>query len=235
MGVFPIIMNILQFWLIDSIVKASAEEPLSLDSDAHDNLDREPLFGAPSDDEDEDVGTQRHDIENPKPHPPHTIARSHSPGKSSGSVTPLAIEPKGSGSITPTAVDGYSYPPSLSSSLTSNSSNSSSSLSSPISSLRDGRPPNKKKRSIPAPLHIRQSTQPAVNSPAPPSAPATMKVAEVPQDNKASSQDWDDSWGDSEDWAERVGEEEWTGRRIEEKKETVNGIWTSQEAHVNTH
>lgn len=88
MGVFPIIMNILQFWLIDSIVKASTEEPLSLDSDAHDNLDREPLFGAPSDDEDEDVGTQRHDIENPKPHPPHTIARSHSPGKSSGSVTP---------------------------------------------------------------------------------------------------------------------------------------------------
>ena len=56
MGLFPIIMNILQFWLIDSIVKAHAP-PLTLDDDAprlsvH-GSDREPLFEADGSDEDE--------------------------------------------------------------------------------------------------------------------------------------------------------------------------------------
>jgi hypothetical protein len=51
MGLFPIIMNVLQFWLIDSIVKAHVP-PLALTDDTsrlgvHDD-DREPLFQADS-------------------------------------------------------------------------------------------------------------------------------------------------------------------------------------------
>jgi len=52
MGIFPIFMNILQFWLIDSIVKASttsdAARPSPRNSDAG---DREPLFNSPDDDD----------------------------------------------------------------------------------------------------------------------------------------------------------------------------------------
>lgn len=54
MGVFPMIMNIVQFWLIDSIVKASTNSiaVLSASSRNSDSQDREPLFNS-SDDEDE--------------------------------------------------------------------------------------------------------------------------------------------------------------------------------------
>lgn len=57
MGLFPIVMNVVQFWLIDSIVKAHAP-PLALTEDPsrHDTGDREPLFQADgSDEEDETV------------------------------------------------------------------------------------------------------------------------------------------------------------------------------------
>ena len=76
MGLFPIIMNILQFWLIDSIVKAH-DPPLTLadDSSRHgaSEGDREPLFQADgSDEEDETVdesGSTRskYDVESPEP------------------------------------------------------------------------------------------------------------------------------------------------------------------------
>ncbi|KAG6329071.1 hypothetical protein ID866_10018 [Astraeus odoratus] len=67
MGIFPILMNILQFWLIDSIVKASGNQfnntfdtPRSSDA-----RDREPLFRT-SEEDDEDI--LRQDMENtPRP------------------------------------------------------------------------------------------------------------------------------------------------------------------------
>ena len=75
MGLFPIIMNVLQFWLIDSIVKAHAP-PLALTDDAsrlgvHDS-DREPLFQADGSGEDETVDepgstSPKHDVENTEP------------------------------------------------------------------------------------------------------------------------------------------------------------------------
>ncbi|KAF9034994.1 hypothetical protein BDZ89DRAFT_947024 [Hymenopellis radicata] len=223
MGIFPIVMNVLQFWLIDSIVKASEPSTLSLDTDAHDGLDREPLFGVPSDDEDDDIGPQRHDIENPRPpSPEYTHTRSHSPGKTSGSITPMAVESKSSGSSSTEAVEMHSYPPSLSSSITSNS--STSSMPPPIREAK-----LIKKKRTPPPLHIRRATQPAVNSPAPASA---VKMTETRQET---SSDWDDSWGDSEDWADRVGEEDWTGRRLEEKKESIQDVWDSHELDRQIH
>ena len=76
MGLFPIAMNILQFWLIDSIVKAHAP-PLVLTEDSSrlgaQGGDREPLIQADgSDEEDETVDDPgstppKYDVENPEP------------------------------------------------------------------------------------------------------------------------------------------------------------------------
>jgi hypothetical protein len=54
MGVFPMIMNIVQFWLIDSIVKASTSSIAARSASPRhsDSRDREPLFGSPDDDDD---------------------------------------------------------------------------------------------------------------------------------------------------------------------------------------
>ncbi|KAF9034972.1 hypothetical protein BDZ89DRAFT_495987 [Hymenopellis radicata] len=79
MGIFPIVMNVLQFWLIDSIVKASEPSTLSLDTDAHDGLDREPLFGVPSDDEDDDIGPNDTTLRTPDQLHQSTITLVHTP------------------------------------------------------------------------------------------------------------------------------------------------------------
>ena len=71
MGLFPIAMNIIQFWLIDSIVKATSQEmePRSSPSPRL-SADREPLFSAnASEDGSTDEGCSElrvHDIENPE-------------------------------------------------------------------------------------------------------------------------------------------------------------------------
>lgn len=60
MGIFPIIMNTLQFWLIDSIVKANGSQfnPPFAAARNSDAQDREPLFRDGGDD------TLPHDVEN---------------------------------------------------------------------------------------------------------------------------------------------------------------------------
>ncbi|KAF8574204.1 hypothetical protein K439DRAFT_1373081, partial [Ramaria rubella] len=67
MGIFPIIMNVLQFWLIDSIVKASASRPMEDSSRVDDEGSRRPLFHDPESDSDDDhiPAQRRHDIETP--------------------------------------------------------------------------------------------------------------------------------------------------------------------------
>ncbi|KAG9317801.1 vacuolar membrane protein-domain-containing protein [Chiua virens] len=54
MGIFPIFMNILQFWVIDSIVKASTTAPAtySVSPRNSDCPDHEPLFNSRDDDDD---------------------------------------------------------------------------------------------------------------------------------------------------------------------------------------
>jgi len=54
MGLFPIFMNIIQFWLIDSIVKAGGFAGIALPTDQADAADREPLFRSSSDSGDDD-------------------------------------------------------------------------------------------------------------------------------------------------------------------------------------
>ncbi|THV08226.1 hypothetical protein K435DRAFT_824799 [Dendrothele bispora CBS 962.96] len=235
MGIFPIIMNILQFWIIDTIVKASGP-PVALDAESPSRFehDREPLFNAPSDDEDDDHSyPQRHDIENPPPRRRSdsidNSTRSRSPDKTiSGTGTPYDFKSTGSSSPAQNQ-DAHSYPPSLSSSLTSTNSilSSSSSASAPI---REAKKLNKKKRGPPSPLNIHPVGQPAVNSPQvtgnklQPTPQATKPVQPQPVKPTASD-DWADSWEDSDDWANRVGEEEWTGRRMEAKKDNLHDVW----------
>jgi hypothetical protein len=238
MGIFPIIMNILQFWLIDSIVKASEEASLALQSDtprhSYEDSQREPLFGVPSEDEDDDAGAlSRHDVENPR-----TRSQSRDENKvlmqdedklgASGTTTPGVSEGG-------TSVPMHAYPPSVDSIRTSTSPSSRKGSVSPP----PGPPRHKYKRSSPAPLHLQSSHQPAINSPEhsstrPKPSPrssrsvSTTSVAKVVPGPVlvAAEQDKDwSAWEDSEDWANRVGEDDWTGKRLEHKRNGLSEAW----------
>ncbi|KAI6135197.1 vacuolar membrane protein-domain-containing protein [Pisolithus thermaeus] len=114
MGIFPIIMNVLQFWLIDSIVKANTAQPSSHSSLQRncDDRDREPLIG-PSEDDGDDV-LQR-DVEDvPRPFSSRTsshvttmVGPEDDKSKTGSKSSPSSISFSGSNS--PTAHD---YPPS---------------------------------------------------------------------------------------------------------------------------
>ncbi|KLO19900.1 hypothetical protein SCHPADRAFT_817456 [Schizopora paradoxa] len=155
MGLFPIIMNILQFWLIDSIVKASASTAvLPATSDPGDISDREPLFSArDSDGEDDDdaVVARRYDIENPRPR----SQSSHSRPQSVASRKSLDNDERkyaSSFTATPSAADAaavdhlaHEYPP------TSSSPDNSSVYSSGRESPRLFPSKRSNKRSLPPP------------------------------------------------------------------------------------
>ena len=120
MGIFPIIMNIAQFWLIDSIVKASAIATVSQDVES--TQDREPLFRVSAEGNDD--------------HPPRletanrgSFRHSASPldsrdleprvNTSSQATTTIPDEPKSSASSSRGLVDAHAYPPSRSNSPSS--------------------------------------------------------------------------------------------------------------------
>ena len=235
MGIFPIMMNILQFWLIDSIVKSSPAASVALPtltprSSADGEHEHEPLFHASSDDED-DGGAfpAHHDIENPRPR-----SRSHSidsdrlvpdEPKSLGSGTSTAVgsspgTPKGSKPIDiKRDAEPHAYPPSLAGSSVPTASSSVAS-SSPLARSRSP----KRKRSDPPPPAL--PLQPL----SPPVRRHTHNDSLTPKPERRQShheeeKEWGD-WGEEgDDWAERVGEEEWTGRRMEARKEEVDSVW----------
>ncbi|KAF9450677.1 hypothetical protein P691DRAFT_700883 [Macrolepiota fuliginosa MF-IS2] len=236
MGIFPIIMNIVQFWLIDSIVKSS--NTLSSDSsspNAQDDEHREPLFGVPSDDEDEEVYKPR-DIENQR-QDRYSQSSTESRDKSFSTEISVPDEIKSLASTSTSALrDEHSYPPSLSSSITS--------AESPNDNLKVIKPAKnlmkKKRRGPPAPLFIQPNHHPAINSPQPSAAPLEVPGPKTPIQpakethppaiaNQTGTQsditEWAESWDDADDWATRIGEEEWTGRRLEDKSKAINGIW----------
>ncbi|KAJ3572265.1 hypothetical protein NP233_g3204 [Leucocoprinus birnbaumii] len=233
MGIFPIIMNIVQFWLIDSIVKAS--NAIALDTSSSPSLDdpehREPLFNAPSDDEDEDAYKPT-DLENQRRD--RHLSSSLDDGRGHSSSDPEEYKSTPSTS-TPAAQDEHSYPPSLSSSVTS----ATSSTHEPPRTIRTAKNLVKKqRRGPPAPLYIRPVGQPAINSPQVSAQPVVASRPRTPeqqpfqtlpptiaQHGSTNNNEWADSWEDSDDWATRVGEEEWTGRRLEDKRRAVNGVW----------
>ncbi|KAL0950209.1 hypothetical protein HGRIS_010201 [Hohenbuehelia grisea] len=232
MGLFPIIMNVLQFWLIDSIVKASAASERQ-ETEHTDHLDREPLFRASEDEDDE--GSVRDDIENQHRARSHSPPRSHSQDKvSTNSMNPYENKP-GSGSQTPSqGVEMHAYPPPLTTSTTLNTLSPSSSSSSIASSSSPILKPSKRRRAAPTPLSISSGRQPAMNSPAKgaalprqqktrPLRPSTIANPNVQAASDAGPNVWADAWHDNDDWANLVGEDEWTGRRMEQVKDSLSG------------
>lgn len=237
MGIFPTTMNILQFWLIDSIVKASTPTSVALENSP--NLsrhpDREPLFRAPSDDEDDGDDYQNRDVENQL-----SLPRSHSRDLTqqidhkSFTTSSTSDEHKSTGSTSDQPADQHSYPPSLSSSLTSTSSSSNQSHGSP-------RPAHNllkkaKRRPPPAPLSIRSAHTPAVNSPsvAPPYKPASVAtipiVAPIPEVGKE-NEGWAETWEESDDWERRVDEE---GPKVPVDHGNLVKVWSNPIVRVSS-
>lgn len=85
-------MNILQFWIIDSIVKASAHAGISLDSPIRDS-EQEPIFTAGDDSDDEDTIAKRPQVVREHSYPPAGSANGHSRPASPvpGAVAPPPI------------------------------------------------------------------------------------------------------------------------------------------------
>lgn len=213
MGIFPIIMNVLQFWLIDSVVKASGIVALPSDStrNSFDDPAHQPLFDTPSDDEDGASIDARppHDIENPLPQRSQP-ATDHIP------TVPQPAENKTAtfsrlDTTAPRDVPAvHSYPPSIASSSTTRS-------ASPPVGKPQRLPKQFKRRPPPPPLDLESPSHPAAN------LPAAIREAEK-QDLFAddASKEWDHSWGDADGWANRVEESDWTEQRIGQKGDDRN-------------
>ncbi|KZT05614.1 uncharacterized protein LAESUDRAFT_750535 [Laetiporus sulphureus 93-53] len=247
MGLFPIFMNVLQFWLIDSIVKSSQAAAVvlpSLTPRSSMDTDEEPLFNAPSDDESDDGNAvcPPHDIENPRP---RSSSCDHMQDESksfrSGSATIV-----GSGSTTPAAkpVDialsagrgtpvAHAYPPSLSA---SSSTSPASSISARTKSLSPR--PKRRRRSPPPALALHTILSPAHAVPVNGTPSALTPVPQEPElaDSRALDEKGWAGWGDQgvDDWAEHVGEEEWTGKRMEARKGAVDNVWTRHDSAVDS-
>lgn len=150
MGAIPIVMNVLQFWLIDSIVKASAYA-LAPESSPRQSADREPLFNDTGDDDDEEgvVHSQsRHDIENPAP----SGSRSRSISSRKSSVDEQKTISSRTSTKSPEQQSDHDYP-----SHTSSASPSGSSIRSYSRRPSTNSPAPKRKRSPPPPLRLHDS------------------------------------------------------------------------------
>jgi len=183
MGVFPIFMNVVQFWLIDSIVKASGTAVITLPSDP---ADREPLFRSSTDSSDDS-------------------ADDNANGDATATPTKRDIEAQGQVKLLRRSNDSsHTYPPSLNHSPTPTPSIHRASLSPPpasssVVSARRQRPP-------PPPLQPRSPPAPAVNSPDPPSEDADA-VARPKEDWQAwdGDEDWVEHVGEEGRKARRGG------------------------------
>lgn len=196
-------MNVLQFWLIDSIVKAGGFTGIALPSDPLDPADREPLFRS-SFDGGEDAGDGENGAD----------------GDAIASPTKRDIEAQRQVQLLRRSNDSsHAYPPSLNNSAAAGTVHRAS--LSPPPALRSALPA-RRHRSPPPPLHLRSHMVPAVNSPDPPSE-ASASTGTGTQSKEV----WQ-AWEGDEDWVERVGEEEWTGRRAGARKGEVDNVWRDE-------
>ncbi|KAH9482941.1 Vacuolar membrane protein [Psilocybe cubensis] len=201
MGIFPILMNVLQFWLIDSIVKASAAGSVALDVEQGNYQDREPLFNAADDD---DEHSERFNADATRTSR-HSLSSLESGGSRENvsfgtetTTTTLPDERKSAGSSSRHTVDVHEYPPSLSSSFSSNA-------SAPTSSKVPREAKNLQKKSkrrqplSPLPLHstknvLHSSSHTKSTIPATPSPPVEPSV------NIQDRGEWPDVWDESNEW-----------------------------------
>jgi len=185
-------MNIIQFWIIDSIVKAH-DSHVMLEAPA----DHEPLFASPSDDED-DGGHVPYDIENPRtPSPLRSFPTntSHSLGKSDA----LDILPGDDVKSTLGPTDHHSYPPSLASSFASTSTRATSpkpakNLIKAANRRRNATTP----RSARTPSDSHSILQPQPRIPQIASAAKSLEL----EIRDPTADVWSDSWDDSGDWTD---------------------------------
>ena len=234
MGIFPIIMNIVQFWIIDSIVKANAQSAsVALPSDSTRNSladDEEPLFRASMDDDDDDH--RPHDIENPParsrsvsrerhisvPDEPKSDNASSATATASGSVTPKTIDVPSN----PTAM--HAYPPSLAS--TSTSPRSSRSPSSRATSRSPQ--PRLARRSPPPRLSYQPRTpQPLTFSPRDESSLPTHAPHKASEDHDEKWAAWDDA--DVNGWDDHNAEDGWGQQRLDARKSLAQNVWADDE------
>ena len=207
MGLFPIFMNVVQFWLIDSIVKAGGNAEVALPFNQPDSSDREPLFRSSDDDGDDDDDAR---------------------GVGDAIATPakrdVEAQTQGQVQLLRRSTDSsHTYPPRHDDSPTLTSPTVHRSSLSPVPSLSSVIS-SRRHRPSPAPLLPRSPMAPALNSP-----DHSFETSPTGADaDRRPKEDWD---GEVErDWVERVGEEEWTGRRAEAKEGEVDEQW-----HRDTH
>jgi hypothetical protein len=202
MGIFPIMMNVVQFWLIDSIVKDSTMGSVALDieNDGGHYQDREPLFQAPSEDGDDDGDQHVKDQPRQGRRSISSLDSKDFETRDDSFATDVASHDdnhKSSASSSKAGVaDLHEYPPSLTSSFSSDT---------PAKAPREAKNLLKKpkRRDAPTPSTTRSATprSPRIRSPVrssvpttPVSGPAPLVIAQEEHN------EWADSWGDSHDW-----------------------------------
>ena len=179
MGIFPILMNIVQFWLIDSIVKASSMAVVALDIEQRTH-DSEPLFQGEVEDD---------------YHPSQPSRRSSSLSTSRRLDTPddHSFDTSLPGILITKEctnhVDSHSYPPSLSGSISSNMAPSHNPKMPQTLAKQTKRIAS---RSLPRISHHSDSNSLPRTPPPATHAPAV-----------AESADWAESWDDAEEWEQK--------------------------------
>lgn len=219
MGIFPIIMNVLQFWIIDSIVKASGGAPF-LDLERGEYQDREPLFTSHSEDGDGDHEESSH-VPHQEPTRRSSISSSISRDLDEHSFitnTPNNDEHKSAASSSRQVSDAHSYPPSLSSSFSSDYRPSHSNKG-----PREAKNLQKKakRRVHPSPLTTHsKGTMPSLASPTsmPPTPSPKLAVISVTDDHT-----WADSWDDPA---------EWEGEHQQKQSLSTPGQWNISVTHT---
>jgi hypothetical protein len=182
MGLFPIFMNIIQFWVIDSIIKVGGVGGLSTPSEEPDEAaDHEPLFNDHDSDEeedDEDGGeAAKRDVEAQT-----TTATTQRLRHSADSTHTYPPSLPGSPTATPATIRYSSVsPPTLSRSL----------------------PLVKRRRSSPAPLRL-----PGLDSHSLPSRAGESAGVRMKEDWQAwdREEDWSEHVGEEDPMGQRAGE-----------------------------
>ncbi|PPQ92346.1 hypothetical protein CVT25_008696 [Psilocybe cyanescens] len=200
MGLFPILMNVLQFWLIDSIVKASAVGPVALDVEQGSYQDREPLFNA-TDDDDEQSGRADVAVTRPSQRSFSSLdsnaSRENLSFGTEATNTAIPDESKSAASSSRRVVDAHEYPPSLSSSFSSNASAPTNKAPREAKNLQ-----KKSKRREPLPplqMHSAKNMPPSqshTNTTIPTTPSPTVAPVVMLQDRG----EWADAWDDINEW-----------------------------------
>lgn len=197
-------MNVLQFWIIDSIVKAHSAGPVALDIEQVNHEDREPLFNAPDDEDDEDsnraqipsISQRSFSFESRQSHDNHSFT-------TDATTATSPEEHKSASGSSRRVVEAHEYPPSLSSSF---SSNTSTPISKPPREAKNLQRKSKRREPL-SPLRMHPTITKGLSSPQ--SAGGDVNIPHTPSPTIGPAvelQDrgeWADAWEDSHEWVKQ--------------------------------